>query len=304
MATAQNTDTKKKKKKRGCFWRIVFWLALIVFIGSVGTLGYLFYTYWQGQNEYEEIASRVVEAPEDGHVANLADLVVDWDALRAINRISSRGCMPGTIINYPVAHKDGDSVLPAPQLQPGRGLFRREFGSIMLSGENARRLLRRGEHHSTATTCATAPCSPSLPSSATRLSSTSIAPSTCSLPRGQLPLTNFCCGACAHDPCLHRRAELLSDRRGVHGLQGLARGGVRRHAPIPTPPIRLPTRRSSSVSACDRADNIQRYITFADVAEFVPISYVGADTYQGDTAVEDDAAGEIAADAQERVEGW
>lgn len=32
MATAQNTDTKKKKK-RGCFWRIVFWLALIVFIG-------------------------------------------------------------------------------------------------------------------------------------------------------------------------------------------------------------------------------------------------------------------------------
>ena len=52
MATAENTDTKKKKKKRGCFWRIVFWLALVVFIGSVGTLGYLFYTYWQGQNEY------------------------------------------------------------------------------------------------------------------------------------------------------------------------------------------------------------------------------------------------------------
>ena len=54
---------------------------------------------------------------------------------------------------------------------------------------------------------------------------------------------------------------------------------------------------------CDGADNTWRYITFADVAEFVPISYVGTDTYQGDTAVEDDAAGEIAADAQERVEG-
>ena len=38
MATAENTDTRKKKKKRGCFWRIVFWLALIVFIGSVGTI--------------------------------------------------------------------------------------------------------------------------------------------------------------------------------------------------------------------------------------------------------------------------
>ncbi len=54
---------------------------------------------------------------------------------------------------------------------------------------------------------------------------------------------------------------------------------------------------------CYGADTTWRYITFADVAEFVPISYVGTDTYQGDTAVEDDAAGEIAADAQERVEG-
>ena len=72
MATAENTDTKKKKKKRGCFWRIVFWLALIVFIGSVGTLGYLFYTYWQGQNEYEEIASRAVLA--DSRIGILAGL--------------------------------------------------------------------------------------------------------------------------------------------------------------------------------------------------------------------------------------
>ena len=53
---------------------------------------------------------------------------------------------------------------------------------------------------------------------------------------------------------------------------------------------------------CDGADNTWRYITFADVAEFVPISYVGSDTYQGDTAVEDGAADEIAADAQERAE--
>ena len=180
MATAENTDTKKKKKKRGCFWRIVFWLALVVFIGSVGTLGYLFYTYWQGQNEYEEIASRAVEGPEDGQVTNLADLVVDWDALRAINPdIVAWVYMPGTIINYPVAHKDGDSEYYL--------------------------------HH------------------------------------------NFSLG-------------------------------------------------EGSFGTCDGADNTWRYITFADVAEFVPISYVGSDTYQGDTAVEDGAADEIAADAQERAE--
>lgn len=139
MATAENTDTKKKKKKRGCFWRIVFWLALVVFIGSVGTLGYLFYTYWQGQNEYEEIASRVVEVPEDGQVTNLADLVVDWDALRAINPdIVAWVYMPGTIINYPVAHKDGDSEYYLHHnFSLGEGSFGAEFGSIMLSGENA-----------------------------------------------------------------------------------------------------------------------------------------------------------------------
>lgn len=49
----------RKRRSAGASGCIVFWLALIVFIGSVGTLGYLFYTYWQGQNEYEEIASRV-----------------------------------------------------------------------------------------------------------------------------------------------------------------------------------------------------------------------------------------------------
>ena len=61
------------------------------------------------------------EVPEDGHVANLADLVVDWDALREINPdIVAWVYMPGTVINYPVAHKDGDSeYVPAPQLQPG-----------------------------------------------------------------------------------------------------------------------------------------------------------------------------------------
>lgn len=117
----------------------MFWLALVVFIGSVGTLGYLFYTYWQGQNEYEEIASRAVEVPEDGQVTNLADLVVDWDALRAINPdIVAWVYMPGTIINYPVAHKDGDSEYYLHHnFSLGEGSFGAEFGSIMLSGENA-----------------------------------------------------------------------------------------------------------------------------------------------------------------------
>ena len=183
MATAENTDTRKKKKKRGCFWRIVFWLALVVFIGSVGTLGYLFYTYWQGQNEYEEIASRAVEVPEDGNVANLADLVVDWDALREINPdIVAWVYMPGTIINYPVAHKDGDSEYYLHHnFSLGEGSFGAEFGSIMLSGENAGDFSDEVNilygHHMRNGLC---PCSPS---SAIRPSSTSIARFICSRPK-------------------------------------------------------------------------------------------------------------------------
>ncbi|MFR7405086.1 MAG: class B sortase, partial [Coriobacteriaceae bacterium] len=70
---------------------------------------------------------------------NLADLVVDWDALRAINPdIVAWVYMPGTIINYPVAHKDGDSEYYLHHnFSLGEGSFGAEFGSIMLSGENA-----------------------------------------------------------------------------------------------------------------------------------------------------------------------
>ena len=72
-------------------------------------------------------------------MTNLADLVVDWDALRAINPdIVAWVYMPGTIINYPVAHKDGDSEYYLHHnFSLGEGSFGAEFGSIMLSGENA-----------------------------------------------------------------------------------------------------------------------------------------------------------------------
>ena len=108
------SERDRKKKKGGCLWRIVFWVALIVFIASVGTLGYLAWTYWSSQNEYDEIAQSAGPAVTEAEAApegiNLADLVVDWDALREINPdVVAWVYMPGTMVNYPVAHKDGDS---------------------------------------------------------------------------------------------------------------------------------------------------------------------------------------------------
>ena len=137
------SERDRKKKKGGCLWRIVFWVALIVFIASVGILGYLAWTYWSSQNEYDEIAQSAGPAVTEAEAApegiNLADLVVDWDALREINPdVVAWVYMPGTMVNYPVAHKDGDSEYYLHHnFSLGEGSFGAEFGSIMLSGENA-----------------------------------------------------------------------------------------------------------------------------------------------------------------------
>ncbi len=303
MATTENTDTRKKKKKRGCFWRIVFWLALIVFIGSVGTLGYLFYTYWQGQNEYEEIASRVVEVPDDGHVANLADLVVDWDALREINPdIVAWVYMPGTIINYPVAHKDGDSEYYLHHnFSLGEGSFGAEFGSIMLSGENAGDFsdevnILYGHHMRNGSMFA---LFAEFRDSAIFNEHRTIYLLT---PEGNYRLQTF---AVEHVPMTHSSIatpNYPTDEEFTAFKDWLVEESIVTPDPDTTDTLANATK-LFGFCTCDGADNTWRYITFADVAEFVPISYVGTDTYQGDTAVEDDAAGEIAADAQERVEG-
>ena len=302
MATAENTDTKKKKKKRGCFWRIVFWLALVVFIGSVGTLGYLFYTYWQGQNEYEEIASRVVEVPEDGHVANLADLVVDWDALRAINPdIVAWVYMPGTIINYPVAHKDGDSEYYLHHnFSLGEGSFGAEFGSIMLSGENAGDFsdevnILYGHHMRNGSMFA---LFAEFRDSAIFNEHRTIYLLT---PEGNYRLQTF---AVEHVPMTHASIatpNYPTDEEFTAFKDWLVEESIVTPDPDTTDTLADATK-LFGFCTCDGADNTWRYITFADVAEFVPISYVGSDTYQGDTAVEDGAADEIAADAQERAE--
>lgn len=86
----------KKKKKRGP----VFWLALIVLIASLIGLGVIVWGYLQGRMLYNDISDT---AFKDTKGQTLADMTVDWDALRAINPdIVAWVYMPGTAINYPV----------------------------------------------------------------------------------------------------------------------------------------------------------------------------------------------------------
>ena len=250
----------------------------------------------------EEIASRVVEVPEDGNVANLADLVVDWDALRAINPdIVAWVYMPGTIINYPVAHKDGDSEYYLHHnFSLGEGSFGAEFGSIMLSGENAGDFsdevnILYGHHMRNGSMFA---LFAEFRDSAIFNEHRTIYLLT---PEGNYRLQTF---AVEHVPMTHASIatpNYPTDEEFTAFKDWLLEESIVTPDPDTTDTLADATK-LFGFCTCDGADNTWRYITFADVAEFVPISYVGADTYQGDTAVEDGAADEIAADAQERAE--
>ena len=165
-----------------------------------------------------------------GRSTNLADLVVDWDALRAINPdIVAWVYMPGTIINYPVAHKDGDSEYYLHHnFSLGEGSFGAEFGSIMLSGENAGDFsdevnILYGHHMRNGSMFA---LFAEFRDSAIFNEHRTIYLLT---PEGNYRLQTF---AVEHVPMTHASIATPNypDRRGVHGLQGLARGGVHRHA--------------------------------------------------------------------------
>ena len=121
-------------------WRVVFWLALVVLAGSLGALGYIGYTYWNGQQAYDSLATDYFEAPSDPAAATLADFEINWDALREANPdVVGWVYVPDTKISYPIVHRDGDDSHYLNHTFNGdtTGRFGAEFGCIMLSGENA-----------------------------------------------------------------------------------------------------------------------------------------------------------------------
>lgn len=85
-------------------WRITFWIALLVMVVCLAAIGFIVFNYLQGQQAYDKIADEAAfNPPTDAEQVNLADLSVDWDALRAINSdVVAWIYVPGTNINYPV----------------------------------------------------------------------------------------------------------------------------------------------------------------------------------------------------------
>lgn len=108
-----------RKSSNGSVWRVVFYLALIVFVGALATLGYIVYSYVSADRNYDKIARTAFSAPEDlvsrgsGSTTDLADMAVDWDYLKSVNPdIVAWVYLPGTAINYPVCQAaDNDKYL-------------------------------------------------------------------------------------------------------------------------------------------------------------------------------------------------
>lgn len=130
----KQADSERKKKKGP--WRVVFWLALLIFIASVGALAYIGFGYLSAQNMYKEVAEEVFTPPEDPAATSLADFVVDWDTLLAQNPDTIAWVyIPGTVVNYPIVQAaDNEKYLTTNFL--GEQSYP-SVGSIFLSAENS-----------------------------------------------------------------------------------------------------------------------------------------------------------------------
>lgn len=125
------------RKKKGGPWRVVFWIALVVFVVALAALGAIGFGYWQGQQTYKEVAQDGFNPPADVEGTSLADFTVDWDALKAINPDTVGWIyVPGTNINYPIVHTTDNEKYLTHDFKGSEGWIA-TFGAIFLAAENA-----------------------------------------------------------------------------------------------------------------------------------------------------------------------
>ena len=135
IQTDQAVAQTSQKKKKGGFWRVVFVIALIVLVCALGALGFLAYNYWAGQQVYDKLEQ--VSQIDPSKVDSLADLNLDWDALRAINSdIVAWVYIPNTNINYPVVKGSDNSYYLSHDFEGTNGAFVWR-GTVFLDCENS-----------------------------------------------------------------------------------------------------------------------------------------------------------------------
>lgn len=128
---------KGPNKKKGGPWRVVFWIALVVFVVALAALGVIGFSYWQGQQTYNDVAQEGFTPPDDVSGTSLADFTVDWDALKAINPDTVGWIyIPGTVVNYPIVQTTDDVKYLTHDFKGSEGWIA-TFGAIFLSADNS-----------------------------------------------------------------------------------------------------------------------------------------------------------------------
>lgn len=131
-------DQRKKRRKKRRLWTVVFWVAIVVLVGCGGVLGALLWSYHQGDAVYNDLAADNLQVMEPAADEDLV-FSVDWDALRAINEdLVGWVYMPDSPISYPIVHRDGDDQYYLHRnFNRESSQFGAEHGAIMLSGDNS-----------------------------------------------------------------------------------------------------------------------------------------------------------------------
>ncbi len=116
------------RKKSG--WRAVFIIAVIVLLVSLGALGAIALSYFQGQQKYESLAE-YVESGSDPMEAR-----IDWEGLRAVNPNTVAWVyIPNTSINYPVVRGDDNDYYLNHDFEGDEGWLA-NFGTIFMDYRN------------------------------------------------------------------------------------------------------------------------------------------------------------------------
>lgn len=132
-----NHQQQGPNKKKGGPWRVVFWIALVVFVVALAALGVIGFSYWQGQQTYNEVAQEGFTPPDDAAATPLDQFTVDWDALKAINPDTVGWIyIPGTVVNYPIVQTTNDEKYLTHDFKGSEGWIA-TFGAIFLSADNS-----------------------------------------------------------------------------------------------------------------------------------------------------------------------
>lgn len=122
------------KSGKGGVWRVVFVVALIVFIASLIALGAIAYSYFEGQMKYGKVADDAGFDPAD--VEGLSEVNVDWDALLAVNGDTVAWLyVPNTNINYPVVRGSDNEYYLTHDFDGAQGWLA-NYGAVFMDYRN------------------------------------------------------------------------------------------------------------------------------------------------------------------------